>query len=159
MDSLVAWSRRRLSPLTTDAVAESKSASLIPSPPAPCALIVETDTLARQLCRDVLERVGFVVVDAESGIAAVLSARASLPNLILVGLQLRDVPGPEAVEWLRSNPALHSTPLVVFIGGPGDEAKWSGTTGAVFLRKPLSTDRVLRVVEEVITQHYREGRP
>jgi len=42
----------------------------------------------------------------DTDIAAVVAAREELPDLILLDIQLRDVPGHEAIKWLRSTAAL-----------------------------------------------------
>jgi CheY-like chemotaxis protein len=76
--------------------------------PARRALVVGADSETLQLCRDALESSGFVADAMDSGIAAVVAARASPPDLVLVDVQLRDVPGCEAIGWLRSNPSLQS---------------------------------------------------
>jgi len=86
------------------------------------ALVVEAEPVTLQLCRDTLENSGFVVDAVESGIAAVVSAREGLPDVIVMDVQLRDVPGREAIAWLRSNPALRSTPIIVLTANAEDEA-------------------------------------
>ena len=122
-----------------------------PSKPSPRrALVVEADPVTLQLCRDVLESSGFVVDAVDSGIGAVVAAREGLPDLILMDLQLRDVPGGEAIGWLRSNPALRSTPIVVLTANAGDDAILATTRPAASLRKPLSPLTIRRTICEVL---------
>ena len=75
-----------------------------------------------RFCRDALKSSGFAVDAVDSGIAAVVAAREDLPDLIFVDVQLRDVPGREAIRWLRSNPALQSTPIIVLTTNAEDDA-------------------------------------
>lgn len=63
-----------------------------------CVLIVQADPTAQQLCRQALERAGFLVDAVDSGVAAVMAARENKPDLILMDLQLRDVAGREAIN-------------------------------------------------------------
>jgi CheY-like chemotaxis protein len=76
------------------------------------ALLVSADANRRRACREIFEKLGFTVADVDSGVAAVVSARDRAPDVILVDEQLRDVPGDEAIGWLRSNPVLASTPII-----------------------------------------------
>jgi two-component system, cell cycle response regulator DivK len=86
------------------------------------ALVVGADSATLQLCRDALESSGFAADAVDSGIAAVVAARESPPDLVLVDVQLRDVPGREAIGWLRSNPALQSTPIIALTTNAEDDA-------------------------------------
>ena len=80
---------------TTEAVgAESPSTTISPNQ-SRRALVVEAEPATVRLCRYILESSGFVVDAVGSGIAAVVAAREKLPNVILIDLQLQDVPGRE----------------------------------------------------------------
>jgi len=114
------------------------------------ALVVEADPATRQVCRDVLESSGFVVDTMDSGIAAVVAAREEHPDLILIDLQLRDVPGREAIGWLRTNPALRSTPIIVLTADAGDDEDLAATRPGASMRKPVSAVAMRRVVHEVL---------
>jgi CheY-like chemotaxis protein len=114
------------------------------------ALIVEPDPASLRLCRDILERSGFVVDVASSGIAALISARDRPPDLILMDLQLPDVPGREAIGWLRGNPVLRSTPIIVLTSGAADDAEAAASEPIATLRKPISAAMTLRAIREVL---------
>src|SRR5438309_1633600 len=114
------------------------------------ALVVEADPLTLRLCRDVLESAGFVVDAADSGIAAVIAARQGLPDLILMDLQLRDVPGGEAIDWLRSNPALRTTPIIVITANGVDDGEFAAALPGASLRKPLSSAALRRTLQDVL---------
>jgi CheY-like chemotaxis protein len=114
------------------------------------ALLVEAELPTLRLCRDVLEAAGFVVDVVETGIEAVIAARQAHLDLILVDLQLRDVPGREAVGWLRSNPALRSTPIIILTASGGDSADLAAFQPAFLLRKPVSLAGVRRAIEQAV---------
>lgn len=122
------------------------------SPKRSCrrALVIETDPTTLRLCRDVLESSGFLVEATDSGIAAVVAAREGLPDLILVDLQLRDVPGREAIGWLRANPALQSTPIIVLATNAEDDQVPAATRPGAWLRKPVSPAGIRRAISEVL---------
>jgi CheY-like chemotaxis protein len=110
------------------------------------ALVVEAELETLRLCRDVLEGSGFVVDAVDSGFAAVVAARRERPDLILVDLQLRDVPGREAIAWLRSNPALRSTPIIILTTNAREDAELAAIYPGALLRKPVSPDTVRRAI-------------
>jgi CheY-like chemotaxis protein len=140
----------RAKQMTDAARAESSSPTISPDRPPRRALIVDAEPATLRLCREVLEDSGFVVDAVDSGIAAVVAARAALPHLILIDLQLRDVPGREAIGWLRSNPALRSTPIIVPTTNDEDDADLAATRPGTSLRKPVSPVKIRRTISEVL---------
>jgi CheY-like chemotaxis protein len=114
------------------------------------ALVVEAEPATVQLCRRILESSGFVVDVVDSGIAAVVAAREKLLDVIFIDLQLHDVPGREAIGWLRSNPALGSTPIIVLTANAEDDADLAAIRPDASLRKPLSTITIRRALREVL---------
>jgi DNA-binding response OmpR family regulator len=121
------------------------------------ALVVEAELATMRLCRDALEAAGFAVDLAETGIEAVISARQEHFDLILVDLQLRDVPGREAIEWLRSNPALHATPIIVLTASAGDDAELKAFQPASSLRKPVSLATLRRAIDRILDKSYPQS--
>lgn len=115
-------------------------------------LLVEPNVDTEKLCRNVLERSGFLVDTVVSGLQAVVCARTRQPDLILMDVQLPDGPSHQAIEWLRANPALQSTPIVVLNGTSGDEAFSKGLAVTVIPR-PLSAQSLQRAVRKVSTSN------
>jgi CheY-like chemotaxis protein len=114
------------------------------------ALVVDADTMTRQLCQETLETLGFVVEVVETGVAALAAAREARPEIIFIEAQLSDVPARTVVGWLRENPVLEATP-VVLLGGrvaAGGHAM-DGEVGTA-LAKPVSAKAIRRAVGELI---------
>ncbi len=118
--------------------------------PARRALVVGADSATLQLCRDALESSGFAADAVDSGIAAVVAARESPPDLVLVDVQLRDVPGREAMRWLRSNPALQSTPIIFLTTNAEDDVVPTLARQYASLPKPVSPAAIRRTIREVL---------
>jgi two-component system, cell cycle response regulator DivK len=114
------------------------------------ALIAEADPATLHRCRDVLETAGFEVDAVDSGVAALVAARKRLPDLILIALQLRDVPGREVIGWFRSDPALRATPIIALASDAEDEAASAATRPDASLRKPLSSGSIRRAIHELL---------
>jgi two-component system chemotaxis response regulator CheY len=128
---------------------KSTADAVMPAPDRPRALVVEAEPATSRLCREVLESCGFVVDAVESGIEAVVAAREGLPDVIVMDAQLRDVPGRQAVAWLRSNPALRSTPIIVLTADAEDDASLAEARPGASLRKPVSPITIHRMIDEV----------
>lgn len=126
---------------------EGHAASTRPSrAPHRRALIVDGDPASARLCRETLERMGFVIERVDSGVAALVAARERAPDLILMDSQLRDVSAGETIGWLRSNQALMSVPIIVL--GIADESR-SARKGIRSLAKPLSSAAIERAVRDL----------
>jgi CheY-like chemotaxis protein len=101
------------------------------------------------MMQGMLEQLGFVVDAVDSGVDAVVEAQNSCPDLVVMDMQLRDVPGREAVEWLRANPALRSIPIVVMTGNSRDESDLAAIRPGGWLRKPASYHAIESIVREL----------
>jgi CheY-like chemotaxis protein len=120
--------------------------------PARRALFVGADQASLQQCRHILEELGFAVDPAESGVAALVAVRKRAPDLIVVERQLRDVAAAEAIGWLRSNPALRSTPVIVLTTGVEDDGDMAAIAPGASLPKWSSLAAMRRTVRRVLKQ-------
>src|SRR5512136_898189 len=75
-------------------------------------LIVEDKAVSRELLRTVLEKQGYAVTEAEDGEQALQQARAEVPDLILLDLQMPLRNGYEVVAELRQDPRFAAVPIV-----------------------------------------------
>jgi len=111
------------------------------------ALVIDTDSVSTRLCRETLERIGFLIECVDSGVAAVVAARARVPDLILMESELRDASAAEVIGWLRcANMALASIPIIVI--GTIDRSPLAvrDSRETVALRKPPSPAEIERAV-------------
>jgi len=114
-------------------------------------LVVNADPVARDRYRRVLQTFGCTVQEAASGVAAVVAARAESPDVIVMDMQLPDVPGQEAVEWLKALPGGRDTPVITVSWQDRDPALQSSTTGLVFsLSKPVSKRALRQAVSRAL---------
>jgi DNA-binding response OmpR family regulator len=80
-------------------------------------LVVEDEMKIARVVRDYLERAGFDVVVVGNGEAALASARANRPDLVVLDLGLPGMDGMDVARSLRRN---HETPIVM-VTARGDE--------------------------------------
>lgn len=111
--------------------------------------VVEDEPSLRALVRKVLERVGYQVIDAPSGLAAIeiWSQHKEQIDLLLTDMVMPDgVTGRELAEKLRAdNPDLK----VVYTTGYSAELLGDGITlreGVNFLQKPYPPQRLLETI-------------
>ncbi len=114
------------------------------------ALVVEADPGTRKVCQGVLDSYGMVADMVESGVAAVSRARRKPPDVIIMDLQLRDSPGLEVIQWLRSNPALRSTPVIVLTTNAHDVSRSKSWSVDAVLLKPVSSEAMESAIRNVI---------
>jgi two-component system cell cycle response regulator DivK len=75
-------------------------------------LIVEDNSDIRKLMVFFLERMGYDVLEAATGLAAIERARATLPDLITMDLGLPDITGDEATARLKADPSTKHIPVI-----------------------------------------------
>jgi DNA-binding response OmpR family regulator len=113
-------------------------------------LIVAMDPGSRGPLQDVLAQTGFAVDVVDSGVAAVSATRHERPDLIVMDLQLRDFPAEEVIRWLRSNPALDSTPVILLSAHAKDAARSDFWGASALLRMPASPAAIARTIRRVL---------
>ena len=111
-------------------------------------LIVDDTPENLDLLGRVLEMADFEVRPATSGQAALQTAQADLPDLILLDLAMPVMDGFETCRRLKADPATKDVP-VIFLTGQGEKEKviQGFELGAVdFITKPFNTTELLRRV-------------
>lgn len=112
-------------------------------------LVVEDERLIRESVAEFLEESGYEVAQVEDGRDALASMRVSVPDVIIVDLQLPTMSGSEFVHKMRADPRLAAVPIVILSGAPdlAEAAEALGARGA--LAKPFHLDVLLAVVDRV----------
>lgn len=103
-------------------------------------LLVEDNPRNLKLARDVLEFAGFSVTVAMTGEAALSEATRSLPDLILMDLQLPGISGNTVLVRLREDPRTADIPVVALtaFAMPADREHALATGFDGYLEKPIS---------------------
>lgn len=95
---------------------------------------------------------GYEVVTCRDGKAALTTAAAVLPQLILLDVMMPGLDGLGALRQLKENPATREIPVVV-LSAKGHaltkvEAEASGAV--LFLAKPFSPNELLGAVQKIL---------
>jgi len=103
----------------------------------PRVLHIEDDPANRLLVRKILSGAGFEVLEAQDGLEGVRMARADLPDLVLVDLNIPGLNGYEVTLRLRGEAALRDVPIVA-ITAEGDRSTSLAVGCDGFVQKPIN---------------------
>ena len=102
-------------------------------------LIVDDNEKNRKLAQSVLSAAGFRTLEAATGAEAVEMAVEHVPDVVLMDLQLPDIPGTEAARRLRGTERTAGIPVVALsampLEGTGGWLEEAGFAG--WLEKPI----------------------
>jgi signal transduction histidine kinase/CheY-like chemotaxis protein len=119
-------------------------------------LVIEDNPITRKMYRVALEVNEYVVLEAGSGQAALSLLLENKVDLILMDLGLPDMNGNDLVHQIRLQSLQLHLPIIAISGHVRDPASISKTFSTSLL-KPVSTDRLLKVVRaHLITQKVPE---
>lgn len=113
-------------------------------------LVVEDDPSVRGLLQTLLAAEGYDVTTASDGLAGLVKAAATRPQLILLDLMMPDLGGVRVLEELQDDPVLAPTPVIVVTGKQDAVPAMRELLGEddVFL-KPFAVAELLHRVSQV----------
>lgn len=113
-------------------------------------LVVEDDPSVRGLLETLLTTEGYDVSTASDGLAGLVKAASTQPQVVLLDLMMPDLGGARVLEEMQADPALSAVPVVVVTGMLDAVAGMQQELGEqnVFL-KPFGVSELLTRVREV----------
>lgn len=117
-------------------------------------LIVDDEPPIVELVRFTLEDEQVRVVEAADGREALEVARAELPDLIFLDVQMPRLNGFEVCRRLRLEPGLAKTRIVMLTaaGQAEDLARGRAAGADIYLTKPFSPLRLLTLVQSLLPE-------
>jgi CheY-like chemotaxis protein len=123
------------------------------APEGASILVVDDEPGERLLCRTILEREGFRVLEAEGGREALetLAGGASV-DLALVDVLMPGMPGRELVRVLREDPISPGLPVIVLTGlqSAGAETELMELGADDYLRKPVDPPILIARIRAIL---------
>ena len=115
-------------------------------------LIVEDDPRNLKLIRDLLQIRGYTTLEATDGKQGVDMARAKMPDLILMDIQMPVMNGFEATNILKADPVTKSITIVALtaFAMQGDREKCMEAGFNDYITKPLDTRAFMTKVKEYL---------
>ena len=119
-------------------------------------LVVDDDPFIRKLIATTLEDVvEFELHEAADGLEAIEIAQRERPALVFLDVDMPRLNGIEACRRLREDDATHKATIVMLTASHGDsvERRAEEAGADLFLTKPFSPLELLRLVDQLDTQH------
>jgi len=125
-------------------------------------LLVDDDAVLTRAYRDRLAAHGFQVNTAATAATALSILRSAKPDLVVLDLLLPDLSGVEVLKFIRSDPKLAPTPVVVLTNtygnGFGRQAAVLGIQKA-FLKAECSPSVLMAAIDEILQPGLAAARP
>lgn len=122
-------------------------------------LCIEDNEQNQYLIRYLLERRGHTVLLAGDGSAGIHLATESLPDLILLDIQLPGMDGYQVAKILKGIPELASIPIVAVtsyaMAGDRERAFARGCSG--YIEKPIDPESFPDQIEVHLPEHLRKA--
>ena len=132
---------------------EAREAKEETAPPrSPTILCIDDDRLVLSVCYDGLTEQGYGVLTATNGQSGIDTAKKERPDLILLDVLMPGIDGFEVCRWLRAEPALRDTPIVLLtaLSDPGLDAKGRQAGANFTMRKPFGPGLIVSNVDKLL---------
>lgn len=127
----------------------------------PKILLVEDEQVNRDMFRRRLERKGFEVLTADTGLKAVELTQSGSPDLVLMDLGLPDLDGWEATRRIKANMATQAIPVIVLSAHATADAKEKAFAAGCqeFETKPVNWDVLFRKIATALNARPKPEEP
>lgn len=105
-------------------------------------LIIDDELINRKMATFVLEKNGFSVIQAESGVAGLSAIRSEHPDLVLLDIEMAGMNGFEVLEEIRKDAAIADTKVIFYVGSVDVDIESKMTELGVLdiVKKPVVAD-------------------
>ena len=118
-------------------------------------LVVEDNELNMKLFRDLLDAFGYDTYECRDGLRAIDIARETMPDLIIMDIQLPEVSGLDLTAWIKDDPRLAHIPVlaVTAFAMRADEQRVREAGCDAYLSKPIQISSFIRAVNDLVEKH------
>jgi DNA-binding response OmpR family regulator len=115
----------------------------------PRVLVVDDDEDIRTLVRELLERAGYTVDEAENGRAALRTLFSSVPSLVILDVTMPDLDGYQTLERIRD---LSDVPVIMLTARTQELEKVRGLSAGAddYVAKPFGRQELLARVQALL---------
>jgi len=117
-------------------------------------LVVDDNPVNIRLIKTILEKEGYDTVSATDGPAAIETARAESPDLVLMDIFMGEMSGLDACRLIKEEKETGDIP-VIFVTANTDDAvlqKAFESGGSDYVRKPINRVELISRIRSVLTQ-------
>lgn len=114
-------------------------------------LVGEDNAANRELIREAITSKGHSVIEALDGAEVLQQLARSLPDVVLLDIQMPGLSGYEVIRRIRSNPAWRHLPVLALtaLAMCGEHEKALAAGFNAYLAKPLSLAALYRALDHV----------
>jgi CheY-like chemotaxis protein len=118
----------------------------------PVILLVEDTQEVVMMIRDYLELAGYKLVTAQDGVDALVQAKLTHPNLILMDVQMPRMDGLEATRRLRSEAEFRYTPIIALtaLAMPHDRERCLEAGMDEYISKPINLKALVKIIQSCL---------
>lgn len=141
-----------------DGIASRRTVAGLADPSAaPVVLNVDDSEANRRLTRDMLEPLGFRIIDARDGREAIGAVEIAEPDVVLMDIIMPDMDGIEAIEKVRSGKKRSGIPIIAVTASAFEEDRRRVMAAGAneFIRKPIDREELLAKIGRAIGIEYR----
>ena len=117
-------------------------------------LVVEDNELNLKLFCDLLRAHGYVAEPVRDGGEVLARARAVMPDLVVMDIQLPQISGIDLIHALKADAELASVPImaVTAYAAKGDEERIRSAGAEAYVSKPVTVMRFMAAVDELLME-------
>lgn len=121
-------------------------------PVTPIVMVVDDSLTVRKITSRVLSREGFQVITAKDGVDALEQLQETIPDVMLVDIEMPRMDGFDLTKNVRANPRTANVPIIMITSRTAEKhrsyAKELGVN--IYLGKPYQEDDLLRHITSLI---------
>src|SRR5450756_1979296 len=120
-------------------------------------LLIDDDLQSLKLIGLMLQRRGYAIVPAATGLEGLAKALTDTPDLVILDVMMDDLDGFEVCRRLRANPDTSRTPIIMFTAKSMVSDKVAGFQAGAddYLTKPIHPNDLASRVETVLQRSRR----
>jgi len=122
---------------------------------APLILLAEDNEANIHTFSSYLTAINYRVIVAHNGIEAIAQAKANLPDIILMDIQMPIMDGLEATKQIRLDPNLVNIPIIAItaLAMEGDREKCLDAGANEYLSKPIKLRQLTTIIQQFLEQN------
>ncbi|MEO7433353.1 MAG: Hpt domain-containing protein [Dokdonella sp.] len=118
----------------------------------PLVMVVDDSITMRKVTTRVLERADYDVVTAKDGLDALEKLQDTVPDLMLLDIEMPRMDGYELATYMRNDSRMRKVPIIMITSRTGEKHRQRALEIGVerYLGKPYQEDDLLKQVNEVL---------
>ncbi len=121
-------------------------------------LVVDDEPINLELVSAVFaDDSNIIILTAEDGLQAVNLLKDNLPDLMVLDIRMPSMTGIEVIEYMKSDPATSSIPIIVLSGDEHERKKALSLGASDFISKPFDAEELkLRIINNLKVKKYND---